>query len=99
MLNPQKPSSRGRLEYRVLAFSVNEIAEFADRLFVEAHRGRLRIAVGVRAMASDLLVLGGGMAGLAAAARAVEMGASVTVVEKRSCLRGSAAMSGGIVWT
>jgi succinate dehydrogenase/fumarate reductase flavoprotein subunit len=50
-------------------------------------------------MASDLLVLGGGMAGLAAAARAVEMGATVTLVEKRPRLGGSAALSAGIVWT
>jgi succinate dehydrogenase/fumarate reductase flavoprotein subunit len=51
------------------------------------------------AMASDLLVVGGGMAGLAAAARAVEMGATVTVVEKSPRLGGSAALSAGIVWT
>jgi succinate dehydrogenase/fumarate reductase flavoprotein subunit len=50
-------------------------------------------------MASDLLVLGGGMAGLAAAARAVEMGATVTLVEKGRRLGGSAALSAGIVWT
>jgi succinate dehydrogenase/fumarate reductase flavoprotein subunit len=47
----------------------------------------------------DLLVLGGGMAGLAAAARAVEAGASVTVVEKAPQPGGSAALSAGIVWT
>lgn len=50
-------------------------------------------------MTRDLLVLGGGMAGLAAAARAAEMGASVTVVEKESRPGGSAALSAGIVWT
>ena len=47
----------------------------------------------------DLLVLGGGMAGLAAAARAAEAGASVTVVEKAPRLGGSAALSAGILWT
>jgi succinate dehydrogenase/fumarate reductase flavoprotein subunit len=39
------------------------------------------------------------MAGLAAAAAATSAGARVTVVEKRSTLGGSAAMSAGIVWT
>jgi succinate dehydrogenase/fumarate reductase flavoprotein subunit len=48
---------------------------------------------------ADLLVLGGGMAGLAAAARAAELGASVIVAEKRPELGGSAALSAGIVWT
>ena len=50
-------------------------------------------------MASDLLVLGGGMAGLAAAARAAEMGATATIIEKAPRLGGSAALSAGIVWT
>jgi succinate dehydrogenase/fumarate reductase flavoprotein subunit len=49
--------------------------------------------------APDLLALGGGMAGLAAAARAAELGASVIVAEKNERLGGSAAMSAGIVWT
>jgi succinate dehydrogenase/fumarate reductase flavoprotein subunit len=48
---------------------------------------------------ADLLVVGGGMAGLAAAAAATSAGARVTVVEKRGTLGGSAAMSAGIVWT
>jgi flavin-dependent dehydrogenase len=48
---------------------------------------------------ADLLVIGGGMAGLAAAARAVEAGASVLVVEKGAELGGSAALSAGILWT
>src|ERR1700730_2566742 len=47
---------------------------------------------------SDLLLLAGGMAGLAAAARAVELGASVTVVEKGAAVGGSAALSAGVVW-
>jgi succinate dehydrogenase/fumarate reductase flavoprotein subunit len=50
-------------------------------------------------MKRDLLVLGGGMAGLAAAATAVRAGAGVTVVEKTGHIGGSAAMSAGIVWT
>ena len=47
----------------------------------------------------DLLVLGGGMAGVAAAARAAESGAEVAVVEKGPGLGGSAALSAGILWT
>lgn len=50
-------------------------------------------------MRPDLLVLGGGMAGLAAAARAAECGAEVEVVEKGTGLGGSAALSAGILWT
>jgi succinate dehydrogenase/fumarate reductase flavoprotein subunit len=50
-------------------------------------------------MRQDVLVLGGGMAGLAAAAHASRTGASVTVVEKAGHVGGSAAMSAGIVWT
>src|SRR5260370_14909393 len=48
---------------------------------------------------ADLLVVGGGMAGRAAAAAATLAGARVTVVEKRGMVGGSAAMSAGIVWT
>jgi succinate dehydrogenase/fumarate reductase flavoprotein subunit len=50
-------------------------------------------------LSAHLLVLGGGMAGLAAAAAATSAGARVTVVEKRDTPGGSAAMSAGIVWT
>ncbi len=50
-------------------------------------------------MTCDLLVLGGGMAGLAAATRAAEMGGSVIVAEKGPHLGGSAALSAGILWT
>jgi glycine/D-amino acid oxidase-like deaminating enzyme len=46
----------------------------------------------------DLLVLGGGMAGLTAAAAAVRAGARVAVVEKGDALGGSAAYA-GFVWT
>src|SRR5258708_38007263 len=48
---------------------------------------------------ADLLVIGGGMAGLAAGAAAAEAGAHVTVVEKSRNPGGSAGMSAGIVWT
>jgi succinate dehydrogenase/fumarate reductase flavoprotein subunit len=45
----------------------------------------------------DLIVAGAGMAGLAAAARARELGARVTVLEKRE-LGGSMLMSSGVIW-
>jgi len=45
------------------------------------------------------LVVGGGIAGAAAAARAAELGASVAVVEKDRRLGGSGALSAGILWT
>jgi succinate dehydrogenase/fumarate reductase flavoprotein subunit len=45
----------------------------------------------------DLLVIGGGMAGLSGAASAVRQGGSVLLVE-RGVLGGSARMSGGAVW-
>jgi succinate dehydrogenase/fumarate reductase flavoprotein subunit len=47
----------------------------------------------------DLLVVGGGMGGLSAAASAAESGAIVGVVEKGPAIGGSAAMSAGILWT
>jgi succinate dehydrogenase/fumarate reductase flavoprotein subunit len=48
---------------------------------------------------ADLLVAGGGIAGLAAAARAAEVGLEVVVAEKGDEVGGSAALSAGIVWT
>lgn len=48
---------------------------------------------------ADLVVLGAGMAGLAAAAAGVQRGLDVLVVEKREQVGGSAALSAGIVWT
>ena len=50
-------------------------------------------------MSCDLLVIGGGVAGASAAARAAEAGASVVVVEKGDRLGGSGALSAGILWT
>jgi succinate dehydrogenase/fumarate reductase flavoprotein subunit len=47
----------------------------------------------------DVLVLGAGMAGLSAGARAAEAGARVLVVEKAPQPGGSALWSGGYVWT
>lgn len=47
----------------------------------------------------DLVVLGGGMAGMTAAGRAAEAGANVVVIEKSTDIGGSALMSGGFVWT
>jgi succinate dehydrogenase/fumarate reductase flavoprotein subunit len=46
----------------------------------------------------DVLVLGAGMAGMAAAAEAAGRGASVGVVEKLAEIGGSAALSAGILW-
>ena len=46
----------------------------------------------------DLLVLGGGMAGMSAAARAAKTGAKVTLVEKGPAIGGSAAYA-GFIWT
>jgi succinate dehydrogenase/fumarate reductase flavoprotein subunit len=47
----------------------------------------------------DLLVLGAGMAGLTAGARAAARSARVIVVEKAAETGGSAAMSGAVFWT
>lgn len=47
----------------------------------------------------DLVVIGGGMAGMTAAARAAGAGARVVVVEKAAEIGGSAALSGGYLWT
>ena len=47
----------------------------------------------------DLLVIGAGMAGLSAAGYAAERGATVIVIEKAKSFGGSAALSGGVLWT
>jgi succinate dehydrogenase/fumarate reductase flavoprotein subunit len=47
----------------------------------------------------DVLVLGGGMAGLCAAVAALERGADVLVLEKASRVGGSMFLSNGIIWT
>jgi len=47
----------------------------------------------------DLLVIGAGMAGLSAAARAAQDGAKVVVIEKAQDIGGSAMLSGGLIWT
>lgn len=47
----------------------------------------------------DLLVIGAGMAGLSAAGYAAECGATVIVIEKALSFGGSAALSGGVLWT
>jgi succinate dehydrogenase/fumarate reductase flavoprotein subunit len=46
----------------------------------------------------DLIVAGAGMAGLCAAARARELGASVTVLEKGDRPGGSMLLSSGVIW-
>jgi succinate dehydrogenase/fumarate reductase flavoprotein subunit len=51
------------------------------------------------ALSCDLLVIGGGMAGMTAAGRAAETGAKVIVVEKAPAIGGSAVLSGGYLWT
>lgn len=47
----------------------------------------------------DVLVCGGGMAGLCAGVAAVEAGARVVVIEKGAAPGGSMRMSGGTIWT
>jgi succinate dehydrogenase/fumarate reductase flavoprotein subunit len=47
----------------------------------------------------DLVVVGAGAAGMTAAARAADAGADVLVLEKAPEIGGSAAISGGFVWT
>nr|WP_162801918.1 FAD-dependent oxidoreductase [Ornithinimicrobium murale] len=49
--------------------------------------------------AADVLVIGGGMAGMTAALAATRAGKRVVVVDKASAFGGSAAISGGFVWT
>src|SRR4051794_21897618 len=50
-------------------------------------------------MRCDVLVLGGGMAGLCAALAAAEQGARVLVLEKGTRFGGSMHLSNGIVWS
>jgi succinate dehydrogenase/fumarate reductase flavoprotein subunit len=50
-------------------------------------------------LAPDVVVLGTGMAGMCAATAAREQGAQVLVLERAPTIGGSAAISGGYVWT
>lgn len=50
-------------------------------------------------MSVDVLVVGGGVAGLSAAVAAVEAGASVEVIEAGATFGGSALLSNGSLWT
>ena len=52
-----------------------------------------------KTLAADVLVLGGGMAGLCAALSAAERGARVLLLEKGTRFGGSMALSNGIVWS
>jgi hypothetical protein len=47
---------------------------------------------------TDLVVAGAGMAGLAAAARARELGANPVLVEKSAAVGGSMRLSSGVIW-
>jgi succinate dehydrogenase/fumarate reductase flavoprotein subunit len=53
----------------------------------------------VKAQQVDVVVLGAGLAGMAAAAAAAESAARVLVVERAPTTGGSAVISGGYVWT
>jgi succinate dehydrogenase/fumarate reductase flavoprotein subunit len=53
----------------------------------------------VNHLQTDVLVIGGGMAGLSAAATAAAHGARVLVLERSSDVGGSALLSGGYLWT
>ena len=48
---------------------------------------------------AEVVVVGGGMAGLCAAITALEQGASVMVLEKGTRFGGSMRLSGGLIWT
>ena len=48
---------------------------------------------------ADVVVLGAGLAGMSAATAASEHGARVLVLERAPAIGGSAAISGGYVWT
>lgn len=52
-----------------------------------------------RSWSRDVVVLGGGLSGLQAAAVAAAAGASVTLLEKQDQLGGSSALSAGMYWT
>src|SRR5438046_2295486 len=50
-------------------------------------------------METDVVVLGGGLAGMSAATEAAALGARTVLLERAPTIGGSAAISGGYVWT
>src|SRR5207342_3712896 len=69
------------------------------RLGARAREDRVRRAeANVRPQIADLVLAGAGMAGLAAAARARELGAEPVVVEKGDRAGGSMLLSSGVIW-
>lgn len=53
----------------------------------------------IRQRTTDVLVIGGGMAGLCAAVRALQQGAKVLLIEKGTRFGGSMALSNGTIWS
>lgn len=65
--------------------------------FVTAHSSTIPAGLSVTDTCVDLLVVGSGT-GMAAALAAHELGLSVLIIEKSSCVGGSTARSGGALW-
>jgi len=53
----------------------------------------------IRQRSTDVLIIGGGMAGLSAAVRALQQGVKVLLIEKGTRFGGSMALSNGTIWS
>jgi succinate dehydrogenase/fumarate reductase flavoprotein subunit len=53
----------------------------------------------IRQRSTDVLIIGGGMAGLCAAVRALQQGVKVLLIEKGTRFGGSMALSNGTIWS
>src|SRR6185503_13977675 len=73
-------------------------AEHGRALRLGARPGQARVHRAQAVIQPDLIVAGAGMAGLAAAARARELGAAPTVFEKGDRPGGSMLLSSGVIW-
>ena len=78
-------------------FTCNAIEEVLKKALAGGDEGDPAAEPAAEAYTSDVLVIGGGVAGLTSAVSAAEAGASVILIDKMPALGGTTAVAGGIL--